>query len=107
MSDSMRLVVCSPSGSSVHGISQARILESVVIPFSKGIVPAQASNLGLLCCRQSAAIACGLHVDSLLTEPPGKMQSKISWLSSGWDFAFQCRGVGLISGRGARIPHAL
>ena len=27
---------CSPPGSSVHGISQARILESVVISYSKG-----------------------------------------------------------------------
>ena len=28
---------CSPPGSSVHGILQARILEFVAIPFSKGI----------------------------------------------------------------------
>ena len=27
---------CSPSGSSVHGILQARILEWVAIPFSRG-----------------------------------------------------------------------
>ena len=37
---------CSPPGSSVHGILQARILEWVVIPFSRGL------NLGLLRCRQ-------------------------------------------------------
>ena len=30
------LMDCSPSGSSVHGISQARILEWVAIPFSRG-----------------------------------------------------------------------
>ena len=30
---------CSPPGSSVHGILQARILEWVVIPFSKGSSP--------------------------------------------------------------------
>ena len=29
-------VDCSPPGSSVHGILQARILEWVVIPFSRG-----------------------------------------------------------------------
>ena len=29
-------MVSSPSGSSVHGISQARILEWVAIPFSRG-----------------------------------------------------------------------
>jgi len=28
---------CSPPGSSVHGILQARILEWVVMPFSRGI----------------------------------------------------------------------
>ena len=27
---------CSPPGSSVHGISQARILERIAIPFSRG-----------------------------------------------------------------------
>ena len=27
---------CSPPGSSVHGLSQARILEGVAIPFSRG-----------------------------------------------------------------------
>ena len=39
---------CSPLGSSVHGISQARTLEWVVIPFSKGIFPTQRSNLLLI-----------------------------------------------------------
>ena len=42
---------CSPPGSSGHGILQARILEWVVIPFSRGIFPTQGSNLGLPCCR--------------------------------------------------------
>ena len=31
-----KLMDCSPSGSSVHGILQARILEWIAIPFSKG-----------------------------------------------------------------------
>ena len=43
---------CSPPGSSVHGILQARILEWVATPFSKGIFLTQESNLGLLHCRQ-------------------------------------------------------
>ena len=34
------------------GILQARILEWVAIFFSRGIFPAQGSNLGLLHCRQ-------------------------------------------------------
>jgi len=36
----------------VHGILQARILEWVAIPFSRGIFPTQESNPGLPDCRQ-------------------------------------------------------
>ena len=43
---------CSPPGSSVHGISQARILEWVAIPFSKGSSWPRDSNLDLPHCRQ-------------------------------------------------------
>ena len=50
--------------SSVHGISQARIQEQVVIPFSRG--PSQPR------CRTQVF---GFHANSLLSEPPGK-----SWL---------------------------
>ena len=42
---------CSSPGFSVHGILQARMLEWVAIPFSKGIFPTQRSNLGLLNCK--------------------------------------------------------
>ena len=44
---------CSLPGSSVHGILQARILEWIAIPFSKGIFPTQELNPGLLRCRQT------------------------------------------------------
>ena len=50
---------CSLTGSSVHGIFQARILEWVAISFPKGIFPMQELNLGLPHCRQT-----------LLSEPP-------------------------------------
>ena len=40
-------------GSSIHGIFQARILESVAISFSRGIFPTQESNLGLPHYRQT------------------------------------------------------
>ena len=40
---------CSPPGSSVHGISQARTLEWVAIPSSRGIFPTQGLNPHLLC----------------------------------------------------------
>ena len=43
---------CSPPGSSVHGILQARILEWRAIPFSRGVFLTQGSNSGLLRCRQ-------------------------------------------------------
>ena len=42
----------SPIGSSVHGIIQARILEWVSMPFSRGVFPNQGLNLGLLHYRQ-------------------------------------------------------
>jgi len=38
-----------PPGSSVHGISQAIILESVAISFFRGFFPTQGSNQHLLC----------------------------------------------------------
>ena len=40
-------------GSSVHGTLQARILEWVAISISRGVFPIQATNLGLLHCRQT------------------------------------------------------
>ena len=43
---------CSPPGSSARGIFQARVLECIVIAFSRVIFPTQGSNLGLLHCRQ-------------------------------------------------------
>ena len=41
---------CNPPGFSVHGNLQARILEWVAIPFSRG--SSWPGNLGLLHCRQ-------------------------------------------------------
>ena len=42
---------CSPQGSSVHGVFQARILEWVAMPSSGGIFLTQGLNLGLQRCR--------------------------------------------------------
>ena len=44
---------CSPPGSSVHGILQARTLEQVAISFSRGSSQTQRSSPGLPYCRQS------------------------------------------------------
>ena len=52
-----------PPSSSVHGILQTRILESVAIPFSGGIFLTQGSNLGLLHCKQ--ILFCLNHQGSL------------------------------------------
>ena len=56
------LMDCSPPGSSVHGILQARILERVVIPFSRE------SFLDSVIEPGSPA----LQADSLPSEPPEK-----------------------------------
>ena len=55
---------CSPPGSFVHGIHQARILEWVAIPFSWDL-----PNPGL---KPGSPT---LQADSLLSEPPGKPQT--------------------------------
>ena len=44
--------LCDPMDYMVHGILQARILEWVAFPFSKGIFPTQGLNPGLPHCRQ-------------------------------------------------------
>ena len=54
---------CSPPGSCLHGIFQARILEWVTMPSSKG--SSQPRN-------QSPILQAELQTDSLPSEPPGK-----------------------------------
>ena len=44
--------LCDPMDYTVHGILQARILQWVAFPFSRGIIPTQESNPGLAHCRQ-------------------------------------------------------
>ena len=56
---------CSPPGFSVHGISQARILEWVAISFSRG-----SPNPGIE--PTSSALAGRFFT----TEPPGKMNTR-------------------------------
>ena len=52
---------CSPPGSSVHGILQARILEWVAISFSRGSSQARDGTGSMT-----------LQADCLWSEPPGK-----------------------------------
>ena len=58
---------CSPPGSSVHEISQARVLECIAIFLLQGIFPIQGSNPRLLHCWWCPA----LQVVACTTEPPG------------------------------------
>ena len=46
------LTLCDSVDYTVHGILQARILEWVAFPFSRGIVPTQGWNPGLPLCRR-------------------------------------------------------
>ena len=65
---------CSPSGSSFHGILQARILEWVAMPFSRG--SSQPSDW-----TQVSCITRGFfNVWSLMSEPPGKPSAHINML---------------------------
>ena len=62
---------CNPPGSSVDGISQARILEWVVILFSRG------SSWP----RAQTHVSC-LAGRSFITEPPGKSELLFRWEQS-------------------------
>ena len=64
---------CSPPGSSVHGILQARILKWVATPFS-GIFPTQGSNLSLT----SPALADELFTTNATWEARVKIVSNIN-----------------------------
>ena len=55
---------CSPPGSSVHGILQARILEWVLMPFSRGSSQQRDGTL--------SPVSPALEEDSLPLEPSGK-----------------------------------
>ena len=61
MSNSWDPMDCSPPGSSTHGISQARILEWLAIPFSRGSFQS----------RDQTHISC-IAGRFFTTEPPGK-----------------------------------
>ena len=73
MSDSCDPIYCSPPGSSVHGISQARILEWVVISFSRGSSPP----------RDQTCVSCNSCTAGrfFTTEPAGKPPLSNNYLS--------------------------
>ena len=81
---------CSPPGSSAHGILQARILEWVAIPFSRGsFLPRDQTQVSHLA---AAAAAKSLQLCPTLCDPidgslpgspvPGILQAKIlEWVA--------------------------
>ena len=68
MSDSFSPIDCSPPGSSVLGILQAKTLSGLLLP-SPSDLPDPGINPHLLNCKWSLA----LQADDLPPEPPGKM----------------------------------
>ena len=90
------LMDCSPPGSSVHGILQARILEWVAMPFSR-IFLTQGLNS-----RLPASPA--FQADTLPTEPPGrpefevpegKSSGKVYQEVKGWDLNLKSLGLNI------------
>ena len=71
---------CSPPGSSVHGIFQARILERVAISYSRG----SSSDPGI---EAEALGSPALQEDSLPAEPPGKSPNigLSAWIQVLWN----------------------
>ena len=69
MSDSWDPVDYSPPGSSVHGISQARILEWVAISYSRDL-----PNPGI---EPASLVTPALTGGFLTTEPPTKIHSLV------------------------------
>ena len=69
---------CSPPGSSIHGILQARILDWVAIPFSRG--SSQPREQGLPHCRQILYHLS--HQGSLLWSLPSSKQKRLLLLAT-------------------------
>ena len=70
VSDSLWPHDCAPPDSSVHRILQARMLEWVAIPFSPGDLPNAGIKPG----------SPAFQVDSLPSEPPGKLMRHLVYL---------------------------
>ena len=87
-------VGCSPPGSSVHGIFQARTLEWAAISSSMGLFPSEESKLPLspLLCWQADSLALchmGSHFHQLLTISPNFSLSMVeSLLHLPWSHSF-------------------
>ena len=88
---------CSPSGSSVHGILQARILKWVAI--LQGIFPTQGSKPHLLCLLHWQA-------GSLPLVPPGKPENDHIKVESSFFSCFSMNGC-IVLIRGKYLDHVV
>ena len=72
---------CSPAGSSVHGIPQARILEWVAISFSRGFL--QPKNRTWVCCVTGKFFTVWATREDLCSQKPSHLQccpgERASW----------------------------
>ena len=75
-------VDCSPPGSSVHGILQARILGWVAIAFSRASFQPQTSNPGLLCLLHSLALLWPSSMDR--GDGLGGKGGRVQWGQCKW-----------------------
>ena len=106
-SDSLYPLDCRPWGSSVHGISQARMLEWAVIPFSRGSSPPGDQTVSCLSCIgrwifchcntwlqcSSVAQSCPTLCDPMDCSPPGSSVHGISQARMlEWDAIASSRG---------------
>ena len=82
---------CSPPGSSIHGMFQARILEWVAISFSKGTSWPRGSNLRLLHCRQMPYRLShkGSHRNTLIEYANSRANERLHF-----HFSLSCFGEG-------------
>ena len=88
---------CSPTGSFVHGILQARILEWVDIPFSRGSSLTQGSNPGLPHCSTVGRFF--IVWATMRSESRSVMSDSLQshGLCSPWNYPGQNAGVGCLS----------
>ena len=88
---------CSPTGSSVHRILQATILEWVAIPFSRGIFLTQGWNLGLL----------HWQADSSPLSHQGSLSRLVGRMLTGPGILNSCLETGLPTHGLLLLPHLL
>ena len=92
--DSLWPHACSPPGSSVHGILQARILEWVAIPFSRWSSPPRDRTCRLFTAEPSGKHCCCCYVASVVSDSVQPQRRQPTRLPRPWDSPGKNTGVG-------------